>query len=91
MVTKCINCLHPEQALLQMCHFDDILDPSGIICAFLILCCLTEGNVLICEHQVMEMMWLFLFKCWLGFIGYDIFLVFFYGQVRYIMSCFYKK
>ena len=41
VVTKCMNWIHPEQgALLRMCHFDDLLDPSGIICAFLILCCL---------------------------------------------------
>ena len=45
-----------------MCHFDDMLDATGIICAFLILCCLNGVNVLICEHQVMEMMWLFPFK-----------------------------
>jgi len=36
-----MNWINPEQgAFLRMCHFDDVLDPSGIICAFLILCCL---------------------------------------------------
>ena len=45
MVIKCMNWIHPQQrALLRMCHFDDMLDPSGIICAFLILCCLMGGH-----------------------------------------------
>ena len=47
---------------LSACHFDDLLDPSGIICAFLYNLCLLDsvlsngGNVLVHEHQVMEMM-----------------------------------
>jgi len=58
-----MNWIHPEQgAFLRMCHFDDVFDSSGIICAFLILCCLMGGKVLIREHQVAEMMWLFPFQ-----------------------------
>ena len=48
-----MNRIHPEQgAVWRMCHFDDVLDPSGIICAYLILCCL----ILIREDKVMDMM-----------------------------------
>jgi hypothetical protein len=51
-----------QGALLRMCHFDDVLDQSGIICTFLILCCLMGGNILIRKYQVMEIMWLFPFQ-----------------------------
>ena len=81
VVTKCTNWIHPEQgSLLRMCHSDDVLDPSGIIRAFLILCCLMGecfNTWIWCGY--------FLFKCWCGFIGCDIFLAF-YSQVWYIMS-----
>ena len=46
---------------MRMCHFDDVLDPSGIIYVFLTLLS-NGGNVLIHEHRVMEMMWLFPFQ-----------------------------
>ena len=68
-----------------MCHFDNLLDPFGIFCAFLILCCLMEGNILIHEYQVMEMMWLFPFQMLVWIHWYEIFLAF-YSQVWYIMS-----
>ena len=44
-----------------MCHFDDVLDLTGIICAFLILCC-RMGERFNMLHQVIEMMWLFPFQ-----------------------------
>jgi len=79
-----MNQIHPEQgALLRMsfwwcvgsfwhnlCLLDSVLSNGG--------------KNLICEHQVIDMMWLFPFQCWYGFIGYDIFLAF-YSQVWYIM------
>ena len=45
VVTKHMNWIHREQgAFLRMCHFDDVLDQSGIICTFLIVCYLVEGT-----------------------------------------------
>jgi hypothetical protein len=45
VVTTYTNWIHPKQgALLSMCHFDYLLDPSGRFCAFLILCCLMRGT-----------------------------------------------
>jgi len=57
VVTKCTTWIHPEQgALLRMCHVDDVLDPSGIICCLLDSVLFNGGNILIRDHQVMEMM-----------------------------------
>jgi len=74
-----------------MCHSDDFLDPSGKICAFLILCCLMGGNILLCEHQVMEMMWLIPFQMlvWIHWLGQ--FSCILQSSVVYNAICFYKK
>jgi len=47
-----------ECVILMMCWILVVY----IICALLILCCLMGGVVLIREHQVMDMMWLFPFQ-----------------------------
>ena len=44
-----------------------------------------EGNVLIREHQVMEMMWLFPFQILVWIHVYDIFLQF-YNKVKFILE-----
>jgi hypothetical protein len=40
-----MNWIHSEQGtLLRMCHFDEVLDPFGIMCACLILSCRIRGT-----------------------------------------------
>ena len=83
--------IHPDKgALLRICHFDDMLDPSGIICAFLILSCLM-GEVLMREHQVMEMMWLFPFHMlvWIHWLCH--FSCILLSSVLYNITCSSKK
>jgi len=76
---------------LSMCHFDDLLDPSGIICTFLILCISNGGNILVHEHQVMEMMQLFPFQMfvWIHWLGQ--FSTTLQSSVVYNSICLYKK
>jgi hypothetical protein len=67
-----------------------MLDPSGKICAFLILCCRMVGMFYYMDTSSWKLFGYFHFKCWYEFIGYDIFCAF-YSQVWYIMSSVFKR